>query len=59
MSFNAGYTKTGELNTVLATIRHGADFMDKSFPRPDVMLASVGNDTDDFAYYGPPEEYHQ
>lgn len=58
-SFNGGFTKTGELSTVLGTIRHGAEFIDASFPSPTVMLASIGNDTDDFAYYGPPEEYHQ
>ncbi|KAK9830768.1 hypothetical protein WJX74_006277 [Apatococcus lobatus] len=58
-SFNGGFTKTGELSTVLGTIRHGAEYIDASFPSPTVMLASVGNDTDDFSYYGPPEEYHQ
>ncbi|KAK9828596.1 hypothetical protein WJX72_000945 [[Myrmecia] bisecta] len=56
-AFKAGHDNVQETATAQEAIKWGADFLIASYPKPNTFVAVIGNDTLDFDYYGPPEEY--
>jgi len=55
LEFRAGYEKTGELQTLLNTIRWGTDWLMKAHPEPNVFYGQVGRGDLDHAFWGPHE----
>ena len=59
-SFAAGYAKANETAEVNDAIKWGADYLVSAWnPKLSTFVAVVGNNTLDFNYYGPLEEYEQ
>lgn len=57
-AFAAGYERSQQTAHVNALIRHGADFLVSSWNnQAQAFVAVLGNNSLDFNYYGPVEEY--
>lgn len=59
-SFAAGYERTNNTEHVHDLIKWGADFLVASWnSQAQAFVAVLGNNSLDFNYYGPVEEYEQ
>lgn len=57
-TFPTGYDRTENTQHVKDLIKHGADFLVKSWNNDaQAFVAVLGNNSQDFNYYGPVEEY--
>ena len=54
-TFPNGYSKVGELATALEALKWGSDLLVAATPNAQNFVAVVGNDTQDFDTYAPPE----
>ena len=54
-TFPDGYSKVNELATALEALKWGSDLLVAATPNAQNFVAVVGNDTQDFDTYAPPE----
>ena len=54
-TFPDGYSKVDELATALEALKWGSDLLVAATPNAQNFVAVVGNDTQDFDTYAPPE----
>lgn len=57
--FPDGFKAAGQYEEVLDAIRWGAEFLIKSHPAPNRIIAMFGTINTDFGYFGPPEQKEQ
>lgn len=56
IEFPEGFKTAGQYEEVLDAVRWGADFLIKSHPSPNKIIAMFGTIATDFQYFGPPEQ---
>ncbi|KAG4075281.1 hypothetical protein HA402_003072 [Bradysia odoriphaga] len=52
-----GYEKSGQWENALACLRWGMDYLIKTHPSPNVLYVQVGNGTENWNFWGRPEEW--
>ncbi|KAK9819681.1 hypothetical protein WJX72_001055 [[Myrmecia] bisecta] len=58
LAFHDGYAKANETTIAREALKWGANYLVNAYnASANRFAAVVGNDTEDFDYYGPPEEY--